>query len=558
MNDTIHMSLRTRTLAAIASLAASLSLALLASTAMAQEQEPAPAPPPAPATEAPAPAPEAAPAAPAAPAENADDEAEEDRHHRGEIVGFAESIKLKKDQTANVVFGFFSSVESEGDVREAVIALFGDARVSGTVGEVAGAIFGNAYVDAHVRGDVFSVFGNVELGPNAEVDGRAVVVGGALNVHPDAVVHGGTEIAALWGLRSWFQNAFMLGRPLAIAPNLEWAWAIALGFLAFYVLLGLMFSSAMERCVATLEERPGETTLASLATVFLTPMAMFILLVTVIGMALIPFLMMALFIAGLFGKAVVLAALGRRITRFAESGVMAHVAFAILIGGLLVTALYLVPFMGFFVQTLTGILGVGVVVYTLLLSIRAQQRTRTETATPHAPVSGGEPIGAAPAAAAAATAYEDEVPPQQQPAGDAAHASAASAAPVDPTTLPRAGFGVRMGALFIDAVLIAILAGMIPGSGDIWLLALASYGAVMWKLKGTTIGGIICNLRVVRLDGQPNDWATAIVRALGCFLSMAAVGLGFFWIAFDRERQGWHDKIAGTVVVRMPKPSSLV
>jgi uncharacterized RDD family membrane protein YckC len=36
------------------------------------------------------------------------------------------------------------------------------------------------------------------------------------------------------------------------------------------------------------------------------------------------------------------------------------------------------------------------------------------------------------------------------------------------------------------------------------------------------------------------------------------VGLGFLWIAIDSERQSWHDKIAGTVVVRAPKGVSLL
>jgi uncharacterized RDD family membrane protein YckC len=48
------------------------------------------------------------------------------------------------------------------------------------------------------------------------------------------------------------------------------------------------------------------------------------------------------------------------------------------------------------------------------------------------------------------------------------------------------------------------------------------------------------------------------VRALSCFLSMVVVGLGFFWIAFDQNHQAWHDKIAGTVVVRVPKGVPLV
>ena len=86
----------------------------------------------------------------------------------------------------------------------------------------------------------------------------------------------------------------------------------------------------------------------------------------------------------------------------------------------------------------------------------------------------------------------------------------------------------------------------------------AVYGAVLWKQRGTTIGGIVCNLKVVRLDDRPLDWTTSIVRALGCVLSLAAVGLGFIWIAIDDDRQSWHDKIAGTVVVRLPKGTPLV
>jgi uncharacterized RDD family membrane protein YckC len=89
-------------------------------------------------------------------------------------------------------------------------------------------------------------------------------------------------------------------------------------------------------------------------------------------------------------------------------------------------------------------------------------------------------------------------------------------------------------------------------------VVLAVYGAVMWKTRGSTIGGSVFDLRVVRLDGRPIDWETAIVRALSCFLSMVVVGLGFIWIAFDGNKQAWHDKIAGTVVVRVAKGVPLV
>jgi uncharacterized RDD family membrane protein YckC len=124
--------------------------------------------------------------------------------------------------------------------------------------------------------------------------------------------------------------------------------------------------------------------------------------------------------------------------------------------------------------------------------------------------------------------------------------------------MPRAGFSIRMAALLLDILLVGIVLHNFYEGTRMELLVLASYGAVMWKLKAATIGGIICGLRVERLDGRPIDWPTAIARALGCFLSLAAVGLGFFWIAIDSERQAWHDKIAGTVVVRAPKGASLL
>jgi len=129
--------------------------------------------------------------------------------------------------------------------------------------------------------------------------------------------------------------------------------------------------------------------------------------------------------------------------------------------------------------------------------------------------------------------------------------------PVPAITWPRAGFWIRTAALLIDLILLGIISGMLR-SGTFLVPLLAAYGAVMWKLKGTTIGGIVCGLKVVRLDQRPVDWPTAIVRALGCFLSLVIACLGFIWVAFDDEKQSWHDKIAGTTVVRVPKGMSLV
>jgi len=60
-------------------------------------------------------------------------------------------------------------------------------------------------------------------------------------------------------------------------------------------------------------------------------------------------------------------------------------------------------------------------------------------------------------------------------------------------------------------------------------------------------------LRLVRVDGTPLRFSDALVRGLAGIFSVAVLGLGFFWIARDPERQAWHDRIAGTYVVKVPR-----
>jgi uncharacterized RDD family membrane protein YckC len=326
--------------------------------------------------------------------------------------------------------------------------------------------------------------------------------------------------------------------------------------------------------VQTFEAQPGQSVLAALITMLLTPVLVVLLCVTVIGIAAVPFVVFALLCAGLFGKAVMLAWLGQRVTGRQGTGALSHPAVAVLIGGVLVLALYLVPVLGFLVYKLLGLLGLGAVVYTLILAARAHQAAKEGPrgasaaafgAAPSGSVSPG-PSGSASSApsGSAAAASGAAPPPGGAPAPDprgpspAPEAPPTQAPPPITASLPRAGFWIRIGALLLDAILVGFLMGVFHHGHHVELLVLAAYGAVMWKLRGSTIGGIVFDLRVVRLDGREVDWETAIVRALGCFLSLAVAGLGFFWIAFDEQKQAWHDKIAGTVVVRVAKGTPLV
>jgi uncharacterized RDD family membrane protein YckC len=579
MNRSIHPLIRTLLVASLFVLCAAVPL-------HAQEPEvPAEAPAGA---EAPA---ETPPATDEAPADTTDADAVEwadDFRPRyvDSVVSVGSDSKLGADERAEVVVSVFGSSTSEGRVDEAVVSVFGDTRTTGRVGEAVVAVLGDVYVNNYVGDAVVAVLGNVELGPEADVS-EVVVIGGTLTRADTAKVRGGvqriltSEIHALRWLRPWTRHALLYLRPLALEPGLGWAWGFAFAFLALYVGLALLFRDGVDRCVQTLETRPGPSFLAAILATLLTPILIIVLIGTVLGIPAVPFVLLGLFGACLFGKAVVLGWIGRRVTRFFEDGPLAHTAFAVLIGGLVVMALYLVPFLGFVLFNAIGVLGLGVVIYTLLLSLQDARRARVAAEPPPPPPAGPPPAaaagfaGATSASAAFSAGPTAETNAEAAPPSDSATAppgpAAAPAAEPKPATaahslsdaavaaLPRASFWMRMGALAIDAVMIAIIVNMLNDSGSsLWLLLLGAYGAVMWKLRGTTIGGIVFGLKVVRVDGRPIDWPTAIVRALSCFLSFVIVGLGFLWIIFDDDRQAWHDKIAGTVVVTVPKGVSLL
>lgn len=484
---------------------------------------------------------------------------------RAEFVSIGRDSVLAPGEQADSVVAILGSAISEGEVTDSVVAVLGDLRVSGSVHREAVAVLGNARIDGKVDGDVSAVLGNVDLGPDAEVGGNIIVVGGRLNRDPKAIVHGG--VGGLFGgiggglawARPWLKECLLYARPLAFAPGLGWAWELAFGFLALYVLIGVAFRGAVERCVHVFETHPGRSALAALVALLLTPVSFVLLAVTVIGVLALPWLVASLFVASNFGRIVMLAWIGRRCTPFLAATPTAQMAASIVVGGVICLALYTVPVIGLLTYKLLGFLGLGIVIYTLVEAMSASRAARA--AAFRAPPAAAPPPGIDAPPPAAAPATNDAPLPAAAPATSDAPPPPIGephAPTVPELALPRAGFWLRMAALLLDALLIGIVLGWIHHRARLDLVALAIYGAVMWKLRGTTIGGIICGLRVVRTDGRPIDWSTAIVRALSCFLSFAAAGLGFIWIAVDAERRAWHDKIAGTLVVLAPKGQPLV
>jgi len=491
----------------------------------------------------------------------------------------------KKQSEAVTIMG---DTVVDGEVTDAAVSVFGNTTVNGRVHDAAVSVLGTTTVNGHVGDAAVAVLGDVVLGPDAVVDGEVVAVLGSIKRAPGSKIHGGIQEIGGFGpfqgtewLHAYVKKCVLWGRPLWFGDNLGWAWLVAAGFLLFYLFLTLLFPRGVVRCAEMLEDRPGNTIVATLLTMLLTPLGMILLAITGVGIVVMPFLGAALFCAGLFGKAALLGWLGRRLLgRPSEESMTRDTLLAVLVGGVIVMLLYCIPVLGFVLYKTFGILGTGMVVYAFIVATRKEKPAKPAPAAPlaaHAPAmaAAAPPVVAMPMASPGFTGAAEQaasagfIAPQPAAEGSAFTAPAAAVPPaaqpplITADTMPRVGFWLRTAAAFLDFLLIGISCGILDNFINLEMpgflfLGLAAYSAAMWKNKGTTIGGVICGLKVVRLDDKPIDWTIAIVRALSGFLSFFAAGVGFIWVAFDDEKQSWHDKIAGTTIVRVPKGTALL
>ncbi len=83
-----------------------------------------------------------------------------------------------------------------------------------------------------------------------------------------------------------------------------------------------------------------------------------------------------------------------------------------------------------------------------------------------------------------------------------------------------------------------------------WILP-AFVWIFFWVKYQATPGKFVINAKIVDArTGKPGSTGQYIVRYLGYYISLIFLGIGYFWVAFDNRRQGWHDRIAGTIVIR--------
>jgi len=137
-------------------------------------------------------------------------------------------------------------------------------------------------------------------------------------------------------------------------------------------------------------------------------------------------------------------------------------------------------------------------------------------------------------------------------------------------SLEYAGFWLRTGAYLLDLLLLFLLIYSLfnifsPFLVDLFrsfisvfifslilLIIKTAYFVTFWVWRGQTLGYMLLGLKVIRTDSSTVDWWHALIRFGGGILCVLTCFAGFIMIAFDSKKQGLHDKIADTYVVKLP------
>ena len=128
-----------------------------------------------------------------------------------------------------------------------------------------------------------------------------------------------------------------------------------------------------------------------------------------------------------------------------------------------------------------------------------------------------------------------------------------------------AGFWIRVAASIIDTLIIVAitfpLMGMLMLDGNLMggvfgffinYVFPAIAVILFWLYKSATPGKMVFNLKIININtGEKPYLGQLIGRYLGYYVSVLPLLLGIIWVAFDSKKQGWHDKLAATAVVKV-------
>ncbi|MEX1130163.1 MAG: RDD family protein [Vicinamibacterales bacterium] len=471
-----------------------------------------------------------------------EDQRAEEARFRRPIIRIAQNYTLSADDVVREVRSVFSDVVIEGRVDHDVVVVMGSARLAPTavIGGSLVVVGGSATIDAgaSIRHDLALFGGTVTAPATFSPGGQHIVIGSPWLAE------------TLDDLVPWITRGLLWGR--LIVPDMAWIWGIVAVFFLLYLALNTVFDRPVGASADALVTRPLSVFMVGLLVLLLTGPFTAIVAASVIGLFVVPFILCAVIVMGLVGKTAVARAIGRSVLRpeLPEGRIQATAAFVIGFG--LLTLAYMVPVLGFVTWALTTVFGMGAATVTFRALLRRERPAPTPAPAPAPASVAAVATPAASALVEAPASYEETPlagPPPIPPPPAASRFSQGLA------QYPRATFLDRLAAFALDCVLVAIANAVLDMSRNdgFFFFLLLVYHIAFWAWRGTTLGGIIVNLRVIRTHGAELRPADAVVRGLSSVFSLAALGIGCFWMLQDPESQMWHDKIAGTLVVKVPR-----
>ena len=125
-----------------------------------------------------------------------------------------------------------------------------------------------------------------------------------------------------------------------------------------------------------------------------------------------------------------------------------------------------------------------------------------------------------------------------------------------PLTVEYVDFSIRFVAWVVDytIVLVSTFVFVVEGLEEVALVIGFGYMVLFTGLRGQTLGKMFVGIRVIKPGRATPGLGTAFLReVVGKIVSIIPFGAGLLWVNRDRWGQGWHDKLAGTYVIRPPR-----
>ena len=120
--------------------------------------------------------------------------------------------------------------------------------------------------------------------------------------------------------------------------------------------------------------------------------------------------------------------------------------------------------------------------------------------------------------------------------------------------------GLLLAGLFLIAGWILVVSASLSGleldrliSQLVYFSIGGLYFGLCWSTGGQTLGMKAWRLVLRRDDGAPLRLPIALLRYAGAWVSLMALGLGFLWSMIDARRRAWHDLLAGTEMIQLPR-----